>query len=95
MANEERIGEYLSVRKSPADPKRRTFRWTVLTNHGDVLGAVQWFPRWRQYCFDPREMTTFNAGCLRDLAVFLDCINCKRREAAKRLRELDPDIKSR
>lgn len=75
----ERIGRYLSVRKHPTDPKRRTVRWTVLTNHGDALGAVQWFPRWRQYCFDPRESTTFNEGCLRDLATFLERVNREHR----------------
>ena len=67
----ERIGKYLVVRKHRDDPSRKTGRWTVLTNHDDVLGVVQWFPRWRQYCFDPHDGTTFNDGCLRDLATFL------------------------
>lgn len=75
----ERIGKYLSVRKHPADPVQRTWRWTVLTNSADVLGTVQWFPRWRQYCFDPREGTVFNDGCLRDIAAFLERVNRERR----------------
>jgi hypothetical protein len=81
MTLPERIGEYLSVRKHPADPKMRTYRWTVLTNRADALGHVCWFPRWRQYCFDPLEMTTFNAGCLRDLAAFLERVNREHRES--------------
>ena len=77
----ERIGKYLSVRKHPADQKLRTYRWTILTNQADSLGVVQWFQRWRQYCFDPCDGTTFNAGCLHDLAAFLKRINHEQREA--------------
>ena len=77
---DERIGEYLSVRKAPIEPTRKTFRWAVLTNHGDTLGSIQWFGRWRQYCFDPVAMTTFNSGCLRDLVAFLDRVNSEHRK---------------
>lgn len=84
-----RIGEYLSVRKHPADPKLRTYRWTVLTNRDDVLGFVQWFSRWRQYCFDPSEGTTFNAGCLRDLTAFLERVNRERREVRAEIKDAD------
>lgn len=84
----ERIGKYLSVRKRPADPKRCTYRWTVLSNNEIALGVVVWFAGWRQYCFEPRENTTFNNGCLCDLAAFLERVNRERREERNK-RKLD------
>ena len=78
----ERIGKYLSVREHAADRKLHTRLWTVLTNYGDELGTVQWFPLWRQYCLAPRE-TEFNAGCLRDLTAFLERVNREHREAER------------
>lgn len=64
----ERIGKYLSVRDEPVAPGRKTRVWSVLTNHGDVLGFVRWFGRWRQYTFDPSTGTGFNRDCLLDIA---------------------------
>lgn len=84
MNETERIGAYLSVRKFPPDPKRKTSRWTVLSNYGGELGTVGWFGRWRQYTFDPAVLTTFNAGCLRDIMTFLDRAN---REHAEQLKQ--------
>lgn len=82
----ERIGKYLAVRKHAAADGRRTHRWSLVSNGGDVLGAICWFPRWRQYCFDPVENAVFNNQCLRDLAAFLERANRahhdERREAA-------------
>jgi hypothetical protein len=83
--------EVLAVVRDDVEPALETaydlLGWTVLTNHGDALGAVQWFPRWRQYCFDPREATTFNAGCLRDLATFLGRVNREQRESCAAVRD--------
>lgn len=77
------IGKYLAVREYPPELSRRTTRWTVLSNHGDALGVIKWCGRWRQYCFDPHTATMFNAGCLRDLATFLDELNHEQRALAR------------
>lgn len=40
--------------------------------HGDRLGTVKWYGRWRQYVFFPEHDTIWNRDCLRQLAQFLD-----------------------
>jgi hypothetical protein len=35
--------------------------------HGNVLGLIRWFGRWRQYTFWPRPNTTFNPACLAEI----------------------------
>lgn len=40
---------------------------------GDELGRVLYFAGWRQYVFEPVcDLVVFNAGCLRDIAQFLE-----------------------
>lgn len=81
MPASERIGKYLSVERSHYQPRGgRTVRWNVLTNHGDCLGAIAWFGRWRQYTFDPVQGSTFNRDCLLDIAAYLERINREHRE---------------
>ena len=60
----------------------KTSRWSVLSRtQGSLLGSLQWFPRWRQYTFDPADGTTFNAECLKDVAEFLLDANARHRKA--------------
>ena len=35
--------------------------------HGDLLGRIKWFGRWRQYAFFPESGTVWNPDCLRDV----------------------------
>jgi hypothetical protein len=77
----ERIGKYLSVEQSDHQPKGgKTTRWRVMSNHGDQLGTVAWFGRWRQYTFDPVPQSTFNRECLLDIAAYLERVNKEHRE---------------
>ncbi len=39
---------------------------------GNLLGRIKWFGRWRQYTFFPVPDTIYSAGCLVDIAHFLD-----------------------
>lgn len=89
MVGDVAIGKYLSVRRGPADTARRTLCWTVLGARGDALGFVCWFPRWRQYCFEPCLDTVFNEGCLVDLAAFLRRVNREHRMARAKPRTVD------
>jgi hypothetical protein len=76
----EQIGKYLDALLMPGGPK--TSRWRIVSRtQRTVLGVVQWFPRWRQYCFDPSGMTTFNAECLDDIARFLRRVMHEHRNA--------------
>lgn len=62
------------VRFEETDPAPKTRRWTVWgRDNGALLGWVKWFGRWRCYTFWPAQDTTFNAGCLQDVAAF--CLN--------------------
>jgi hypothetical protein len=78
-----RIGKYLSVDRMERAPNRKTDRWCIFANSGVVLGDVEWFGRWRQYCFNPAPSTTFNSGCLQDLAKFLAEANHRHRAAIR------------
>lgn len=35
--------------------------------HGDKLGEIRWFGRWRQYAFFPAEGTIWNPQCLDEI----------------------------
>lgn len=74
-----KIGKWLVAEKLPDVPKRKTSVWEICNTTGSLLGSVKWFGRWRQYCFSPSVMTTFNAECLNDIARFLKETNDARR----------------
>lgn len=43
------------------------------TNQGDdEIGEVRWYPVWRQYVFFPMSRSVYSAGCLRDIAGFIE-----------------------
>ena len=67
------IGEYLQVERWPPEPTRKTHRWSILARRsGATLGIIVWGGSWRQYIFEPSGATTYSAGCLRDIARFID-----------------------
>lgn len=45
---------------------------------GSAIGTVLWESGWRQYVFYPGT-AIFSAGCLRDIAAFLDMVKLERR----------------
>ena len=52
-----------------ASEGRKTEVWQVrATRSHALLGTVRWFGRWRQYTFFPEPGTTFNPGCLKEIA---------------------------
>lgn len=38
---------------------------------GEVLGHVQWYGAWRQYCYFPSVQAVYSEGCLNDIADFI------------------------
>jgi hypothetical protein len=57
--------------EGPRLPKTRT--WFVLTKEGEQgLGRIQWFSRWRKYCFFPLGDTAFEQDCLQEIASFCE-----------------------
>lgn len=50
--------------------------WFCFANRdGAMLGHVEWFRRWGQYCFFPRGDTVHNVECLGHIADFLGFVN--------------------
>jgi hypothetical protein len=44
----------------------------------DLLGIVEWYGPWRQYCFSAEEGCVFSAGCLKDIEAFLLALMAER-----------------
>ena len=55
--------------------------WVIRAKTGDVLGIVAWFPRWRQFEFEPRDGAAFSWDCLKALSEFLVELNEEKRAA--------------
>jgi hypothetical protein len=36
-------------------------------NHGEEIGLIKWFSKWRQYCFFPTNDTVWNTTCIEDI----------------------------
>ena len=66
--------EYIRVRHVADSPSGKTSIWHVETRYGDTLGSIRWFGRWRQYTFWPSPETLYSAGCLTDLADFIQLL---------------------
>jgi len=68
--------EYIHFVQVPKGPGAKTSSWECRnTKHGDLLGHVCWYGRWRQYCYFSHGETVLNAGCLRDIQAFLKVSN--------------------
>lgn len=69
------IGKYLSAENIKNQNGGSSRIWRIRNRGGgDELGLVTYYPRWRQWVFDPEYSTTYSAGCLREIADFLDRI---------------------
>lgn len=85
-ALEARIGKYLTVKDCPVYG-RKTRIWSVHDEDGGLLGGIRWHGAWRQYVFQPEDLTIFHNECLTDLAAFLTRINNDHREKMKARRK--------
>ncbi len=66
-------------------PGARTDQWGIYSSSSGVrLGIVRWLGPWRQYIFAPDERTSFNHGCLAEIATFLVVANDEHRNGRKR-----------
>lgn len=64
-----KIGKYITARAVGMAPHEA---YTILSERGDTLGTVEWYPRWKQYIFDPEAGAVFSHDCLRELAAFCE-----------------------
>jgi hypothetical protein len=77
----EQLGKYMTACQLPDRPGRKTHRWVIRSRDLAELGWIAWEPGWRQYVFQPDILTSFSAGCQRDLADFQDRVNAAHRES--------------
>lgn len=69
----EQIGKWIYARESSQPPERKTKRWAIVANDGEVeLGEVAWFGKWRCYAYFPLNETIYEKKCLRDIANFCE-----------------------
>ncbi len=55
-----------------AKDTRKTSIWGCYNNTSlTLLGGIQWYSSWRQYCFFPSNETVFSGGCLEDITTFM------------------------
>ena len=74
--------KWLIFKVSELKPKTVVMHVVSKSRTGQILGEISWFGRWRQYSFDPEPSTTFNNGCLQDIAGVLSDLN-KAQKTAK------------
>ena len=73
--------EFITFQKVADKPK--TTVWVCINNKSkDRLGMVGYFPGWHQYCYSPFFDTSYSAGCLRDIAEFME--NLRKSEQEKK-----------
>lgn len=46
--------------------------FVIRNNKSDaILGAIEWYPPWKRYCFIPNEVAIFDSSCLADIQHFI------------------------
>jgi len=79
--------EYRYIYFIKVDDKAKTSVWHCLNKKSHILlGIVQWFGPWSQYCFLPEPKTVFNVGCHKDIDDFIDQLSGKHSEMTRESR---------
>jgi len=77
------MSQYLAFIEVGVSQSGKTKIWDMINkNHGDNMGLVHWYGRWRQYTYNIDDLE-FSASCLRDIADFLDEKMKEHREGRK------------
>ena len=73
--------QYITIVSLKSNTK--TEHYLVLNNKSNsVLGWIEWYVSWRQYCFTPVTNTIFSAGCLEDVQSFIRGLMLDRKTCA-------------
>lgn len=79
--------EFIRLESLPPDPARRTLRYRLLARHVDypvgMLGTIEWYDAWDQYCFFPAKGTVWLDGGLADIQDFLAKLAEERKEVPR------------
>lgn len=66
-------GTHIQFVMTGRTPTGKTIVWLIQNRKSaERLGTVQWFARWRKYCFFPNTTMVFEQDCLRDIAEFIE-----------------------
>ena len=72
--------KFMYAQKLEMLPGRMTAMYAIRNlKSNDLLGNVEWYGAWRQYCFQPEEGCVFSAGCLKDIEAFLAALMAERK----------------
>ena len=64
------MSRYLDFALLEKKPKTQVIK-VMSKIHGNRLGVIKWFGRWRQYGFFPEPETVFNLECLNDIQSYI------------------------
>lgn len=64
------MSKYLEFALLGKKPKTQVIK-VMSKLHGNRLGVIKWFGRWRQYAFFPENGTVFNVECLNDIQSYI------------------------
>ncbi len=77
------LGQYMRVKYAHSSPSGKTHVYSIEDRRGGTLGAVQWYPSWRRYCFFPAgDYCIFSADCLTEITKLLERLDVKPGEAS-------------
>ncbi len=72
--------KYLRFIKLERPPNKKTDIIIIKSlSGGYILGRIQWFGRWRQYCFFAENNTIWNLGCMEDVYEVLCNLKAERK----------------
>jgi hypothetical protein len=68
----EKTYKYIHIKEYEKIPNRKTKVYAVINNASNyVIGYIEWYPAWRQYCFCPKGDTVYSVGCMNDIIDFI------------------------
>ena len=67
-----KIGKYMTAHRVPMDPHDV---YTIQDRSGSIIGTVDYYKAWKQYCFSPESGSIFSDGCLGSMSDFLEGLN--------------------
>lgn len=79
MKTEYKHIEFIDV--SDEYPERKTQVWVCQNKDNETLGYVEWFNKWRQYCFNCENQIILAESCLEDICDFIKQLNEERKNA--------------
>ena len=65
------MSRYLEFRLLERKPKTQVIE-VISKRHGNRLGIIKWFGRWRRYALFPEPAIVFDAECLNDIVSYIE-----------------------